>query len=156
MESQAINLDTLARQALVEHQTLEHVMEALRITLDWPVPRRDLAAKLSSVRFMAQSFQRHLERLMAIEETDGYMLSARDRQPHLSTRFEELRAEHDCFRQVFRQLVPSLEAVTSQDATLFDNLCHELRDLLGQVRDHSQAETALIQEAFFLEVGGES
>ena len=151
-----MNPETLAKQALVEHETLNHVMDALRITLAWQVPQRDLAAKVSSVRFMAQSFDRHLNRLMDLEEDGGYLQSARERQPHLWNRFEKRRTEHESFRETFRLLLPSLERVSSEDETLFNNLCHELRDLLGRVDVHSKAETALLQEAFLLEVGGEA
>ena len=151
-----MDAETLAKQALVEHETLDHVMDALRITLDWQVPRRDVAAKISSVCFMAQSFQRHLERLMALEEDGGYLQSARERQPHLWNRFEALRNEHKGFRETFRLLLPGLEQATSADVSLFHNLCHELSDLLVRVDAHSKAETELLQEAFLLEVGGEA
>jgi hypothetical protein len=148
--------DALARQALVEHETLQHVVAALEITLDWQVAERDLATKISSVRFMAESFQRHLERLMSLEETGGYMESATEQQPHLWNQTVALRAEHEGFRKVFRQLMPSLRRVEPDDETHFDNLCHELRDLIRQVQEHGRAETALLQEAFLLEVGGEA
>jgi len=46
-------MTTLAHETLVEHQIMEHIKDALRLTLDaraWPAAQ---GRKLASVRFMA-------------------------------------------------------------------------------------------------------
>lgn len=151
-----MNADALARQALLEHETLKHVVTALRITLDWDVAERDVPTKLSSVRFMTESFQRHLERLMSLEETGGYMESALEQQPHLWNQIVALHTEHDRFRQGLRRLASRLKALAPDDAAGLGHLCDDLRDLIGETDEHGRAETALLQEAFLLEVGGEA
>ena len=47
-----------ANQCWVEHQTLTHIKEALRVTLRWDVPSIGLPRKLSSVTFTLGSFHR--------------------------------------------------------------------------------------------------
>ena len=43
--------------------------------LGWTVDRDGFTRKLSSVRFFTELYHRHLERLFALEEVDGYMVS---------------------------------------------------------------------------------
>ena len=52
----------------VEHQILDHVKSALRVTLDWQVPNIGVTRKLSSMKFALESFQRHFGRLISMEE----------------------------------------------------------------------------------------
>ena len=53
-----------AQASCMEHQILDHVKSALRVTLDWKAPSIGLARKTSSVQFTAKSFTRHLLRMM--------------------------------------------------------------------------------------------
>ena len=63
----------VARQTQVEHEMLGHIMEALRTAAGWQVRGPDASRKLSTLRFVAGSFQRHLEHLLTLEECDGYL-----------------------------------------------------------------------------------
>ena len=73
----------IAQQTLLEHGMLNHLTDALRSVIDWKFQGDDFSRKLSTLRFIAQSFQRHLERLMALEEYDGYMDMVGGLSPHL-------------------------------------------------------------------------
>ena len=77
------------QQAAVEHEALRHIIGALRTVLDWKPTAGDVSRKLSSLRFIIQSFQRHLERLMALKEQDGYMTEALQLALHYA--FKSLR-----------------------------------------------------------------
>src|SRR5262245_18221853 len=87
----------ISQQILIEHQTLAYVASALRTTLAWHYEAVDLSRKLASLRFVGQSFDRHLKRLMALEEADGYMAVVCENRPELSDRVDALRNEHDTF-----------------------------------------------------------
>ena len=63
----------IAEQTRVEQELLRHVMEGLRLSTTWQVLGPDASRKLSTLRFVTGSFQRHLERLLALEEYDGFM-----------------------------------------------------------------------------------
>ncbi|HEX7447748.1 MAG TPA: hemerythrin domain-containing protein [Pirellulales bacterium] len=146
--------DEIAQQAAIEHEMLKHIAAALRATMQMK-SGDDFSRKLSGLRFICQSFQRHLEHVMALEEFDGYMNVVTESYPQWSERTVKLRTEHDRFRDVLGGLNYRLERTTPDNPEAFQRLCRELGELLEQINDHNQRETALIQEAFLYDVGGE-
>ncbi len=152
---QGIDTQSTANVAWMEHQILDHVKAALRVTLGWQVPTVGLARKLSSVQFTLKSFQRHLERLMDIEERDGYMDFVIDTKPQLAERVEHLRREHDQFRLEIHHLVPQVEVLTEFQPDLFKQLCEDITALLEHVDRHDLEEVELLQESLLFDEGGE-
>ena len=149
-----IGRDSLAQQALLEHEILQHVVAALRLSLQWQVTAVGMAKKLSSVRFTAQSFQRHLDRILNLEEGGGYLRFVSEQRPGLTDKVLTLRTEHDDFRESLAQIMMSLEKVDESDIGPFDGICHELEDFLDRLDQHHTREVELIQEAM-ADVGGE-
>lgn len=145
----------IAQQAAIEHEMLKHIAAALRATMQMKSSGDDFSRKLTGLRFICQSFQRHLEHVMALEEFEGYMNIVTESYPQWSERTVKLRAEHDRFRDALGGLNYRLERTTPDDREAFQQLCEELGALLEQINDHNQRETALIQEAFLYDVGGE-
>jgi hypothetical protein len=147
--------EDIARQTQIEHSLLRHVMEGLRITSAWQVPGPDGSRKLSTLRFIAGSFQRHLERLLGLEEHDGYMGVVSAPTAHLGRMAASLRAEHDGFRTEARRVVAVLERLTAEDLPGLDRACAELLGLLDRVEGHNRKEMALLFEAVARDEGGE-
>jgi Hemerythrin HHE cation binding domain len=141
----------VARQTQIEHEMLGHLIGGLRVTAGWRGP--EAARKLSTLRFLAQSFQRHLERLLGLEEDDGYMGLALASSPQLARATAALKAEHDRFRAEARRVVQRLETLPAEAA--LGAACDELLALLSRVEAHSRKEIDLIQEAFGRDGGGE-
>jgi len=152
---QGIDTRSQANVAWMEHQILDHVKQALRVTLGWQVPSVGLPRKLSSVQFTLKSFQRHLERLMDIEEQDGYMVFVAETKPHLSVRVERLELDHDQFRREIRHLLPEVEALSGYESEEFENICDEITMLLEHVDRHDTEEIELLQETLLFDEGGE-
>ena len=152
---QGIDTRSQANVAWMEHQILDHVKEALRVTLSWQVPAVGLSRKLSSVQFTLKSFQRHLERLMDIEEQDGYMDVVAETKPHLSSRVERLEHDHDQFRREIRHLLPTVESLSEYSEEEIDTVCDEIIALLEDVDRHDKEEIELIQETLLFDEGGE-
>jgi len=152
---QGIDTRSQANVAWMEHQILDHVKKALRVTLDWQVPAVGLSRKLSSVQFTLQSFQRHLERLMDIEEQDGYMVLVVETKPHLSVRVERLEHDHDEFRREIRYLLPEVEALSGYSNEEIEAVCEEISALLEHVDRHDMEEIELLQETLLFDEGGE-
>ncbi len=152
---QGISTRSQASAAWMEHQILDHVKEALRVTLGWQVPSVGLSRKLSSVHFTLQSFQRHLQRLMEMEEHEGYMDLVAETKPHLSCRVQRLEHDHDQFRRHLGLLLPEIEAISEYDHEEFENLCEEIGELLDNVDRHDKEEIELIQETLLHDEGGE-
>jgi hypothetical protein len=145
----------IARQTLLEQGMLALIMGALRKTIEWKLESPAFSRKLSSVLFAAQSFQRHLERTLAVEEYDGYMDMVVQLCPHLARKIEVLRQEHDLFRKETRRIVYRLEHVSSTGHITLDSVCDELLVLLTNIEEHNRKEVDLLQEGFNQEEGGE-
>lgn len=145
----------LAQQTQVEHGLLLLLIEGLRNTLAWKVSGADFARKQSTLRFITQSFQRHLERVLSLEEYDGYMDLVLKASPQLGNTVDALRKEHDQFRAEARRVLHRFEHVSAKDPDGFARTCDELSQLLARVEAHNKKEADLIQEAFARDEGGE-
>lgn len=139
----------------IEHQMLDHVKGALRVTLDWNAPSVSLTRKKSSVRFSFQSFCRHLDRLMRIEENDNYLEELCETKPHFEPQVRRLRADHDHFRSRTHTLMAQLENLEEWQSDQFDECCLEIRELLREVDQHDHEEVRVLQELMSSDLGGE-
>src|SRR5438270_13933721 len=94
-----MNQFNMIQQTLVEKKLLKVLLEGMKNTLAWKIRGDDRSRKLSTLRFITRSFRSHMERLMDLEERDGYMDVVTEKHPHLSKKVEVLRGEHNEFRQ---------------------------------------------------------
>jgi hypothetical protein len=145
----------IAQQTVIENGLLKNLIEGLRAALAWQVQGEDFSRKLSTVLFIARSFQRHLERLMTLEEVDGYMDIVLEAKPSLARAVDSLRRDHDRFRRTARRLVHQIERVPASDFTGFVDACADWGDFLRTLDRHNKREARLFQEAFEREEGGE-
>jgi hemerythrin-like domain-containing protein len=145
---------TLAQQAILEHKILEHLKSALEVSLAWEVEGLDCSRKLSSVRFVMQSLERHLLRMMALEEHDGYMEAVVDASPSHYGEVKKLKLEHDEFRTATHRIVSRLDSLTPQDSEAFEATCDDIRRLTRRLAEHSRKEIDLLQEAFLQQETG--
>jgi hypothetical protein len=139
----------------MEHQILEHVKQALRVTINWQAPVVSMPRKLSSLQFTIKSFQRHFERVISIEEEGGYMADVLDSKPYLQERIDQLAGDHARFRERLRRLIPELNDIKEWEEPRFNQLCDDLRSLLDDVDRHDAREVELLQESQLLDDGGE-
>jgi len=147
--------NNIAEQMVVEHEMFKHIMDGLLLALGLKLEGDDFSRKLHTIRFIAQSFQRHLNHLLTLEEYGGYMDAVVNLSPQLSRRVDALRQEHDQFRKTSRQVLLRLETVAPTDRTTFRNVCNELLALLKKLEDHTRKEVELVQETFHRDGGGE-
>ncbi len=141
-------------QSWMEHQSLEHIKRALRVTINWTAPAISYSRKRSSVTFAMECFARHLERLMSIEEEDGYMRMVADAKPNKAKRIAALRDDHTRFRREVAQLSANLNALEDWQEEDLDRLCGDIRSLLSEVDQHDRAEVRLLQDAMLSDEGG--
>jgi len=144
-----------SQQLLVEHQTLAHVTNALRATIGWEYQDTDLTRKLQSLRFVGESFKRHLKHLMELEEADGYMAVVLESRPELQEEVEALRREHSQFRTALRAILGRLRRVESTDRAGFESVSSDLIALLDRLDEHGKKEIELLQAALLTDEGGE-
>jgi uncharacterized protein YhaN len=136
----------LIRQVSLEHQLLGHITQAVRGTMDWSAEGEGLSRKLSTVRFVVQSFQRHLDRLLTLEEQGGFMDLLLDCDSQRGARVEDLKQQHDQFREALKRVIPRLERVSPGDHAEFASVCDRIRNLLDRIDSHCLAEMFLVQE----------
>jgi len=150
-------MDHLAipQQVLVEHQTLAYITSALRATIGWKYQGADLSRKLDSLRFVGQSFQRHLKHLMTLEEEDGYMTVVLESRPDLSEEVDRLQKEHAQFRRTLSRIMTRLRRLVPTDHGTYNKVADDLLALLEKLDEHSKKETGLLQEALLRDEGGE-
>jgi hypothetical protein len=151
-----MNQELLIQQTKVESQALEHITRALEVMIGWAVDGNGFSRKLSSVRFFTELYQRHLERLFALEEIDGYMESIARFNPELTSQVNGLKRDHEQLRAAVRKIVVRLDLATSADLAEFDATCFEIRATINQVLEHLRREQDLLVEAFQRDTGGES
>jgi hypothetical protein len=153
--SLAVNDKIIVQQTKVESQALKHVTQALEATLGWIVAGDGFARKLSSVRFFTEAYQRHMERLFALEEIDGYMESVSRLNPELTSRVALLKQEHESFRGALRETVLRLDLALPIEVADFERTCAQLQDTINRVLDHLHRESELLVESFDRDTGGE-
>ena len=143
-----MNQELLIQQTKVESQALEHVTRALEVMIGWDVAGDGYGRKLSSVRFFTELYQRHLERLFALEEIDGYMESISRLKPELTGQVTDLKREHEQLRAAIRKTVVRIDLASPTQLAAFDATCVELRNTINQVLEHLRRESELLVESF--------
>src|SRR5262249_11698601 len=138
----------VVRQTQVEKKLLKFLTEGVKNTLAWKIQGEDLSRKLSTLKFITRSFKSHMERLMDLEERDGYMDIVVEKHPHLCKSVDALRAEHDSFRQGICRLVQDLDRVLPTDQNTLTRICDQTTVLLKNVDEHNRKEADIFQEAF--------
>lgn len=153
--SRTSDVRAMAQASQMEHQILDHVKQALRITLDWRAPSISLPRKMSSVQFTMKSFARHLLRMMDLEERDGYMTVVLEEKPNLDARIRNLQRQHREFRQRLDELSPDIGALTALPEDQFEYVCSQIAELLDRVDQHDVEEIELLQDTLLYDEGGE-
>lgn len=144
----------IARQAEVEIAILLGIEEALRIALQWMTRGRGNAHKLSTLRFHAWSFERHMTRIPVLADHGGYLHLITDAQPHLADEVEALRDERARLHAGLESIIIRLDRVSRDDAGGFEQLCADLTRFLDALSVHGRKERALLQRSFAQEEGG--
>jgi hemerythrin-like domain-containing protein len=147
--------DSVVSALCMEHQILEHVKQAMRVTLNWHAPDVSMPRKLSSLQFTIKSFQRHLERVMNLEEEGGYMSEVVEAKPYLEDRITFLASDHLQFRDRLRALIPELNAISEWEQPRFIEVCNDLNTLLDEIDHHDEREIELLMESALVDDGGE-
>lgn len=147
--------NSTASIACMEHQILDHIKQALRVTINWEAPVVSMPRKLSSLQFTIKSFQRHFERVIAIEEEGGYMNEVLVAKPYFQNRIDQLERDHAKFRARLRKLLPELNDIKEWEEPRFEKVCDDLRELLDDVDRHDFGEVELLQESLLMDDGGE-
>ena len=152
--SNATETQEIARQAEVELAIILGIEESLRIALQWMTRGRGNSHKLSTLRFHAWSFERHLTRIQVLADHGGYMHVITDANPHLADEVETLRNGREELHSNLERIIVRLDHVSRDDAGGFEQICADVERFLDDLRTHGQKESALLQHSFPQEEGG--
>ena len=147
--------DSTVPTACMEHQVFEHIKQALLVTLNWQAPSVSMPRKVSSLQFTIKSFQRHLDRVISIEDEGGYMADVVDAKPYMDERIDQLARDHVRFRERLRKLIPELNDIKEWEEPRFKKVCDNLRELIADIDRHNEQEVELLQESMLVDDGGE-
>jgi hypothetical protein len=151
-----MNPEFIIAQTKAESRALEHVTRALEIMLGWSVAGDGYSRKLSSVRFFTELYQRHLERLFALEEVDGFMENIVRLKPERASEVNALKKQHEEFRVAVRKSLVRIDLTSPQQLAEFDETCGQLRRTINGVLDHLRQESDLLVQTFTQDTGGEA
>lgn len=142
-------------QFTVESEVLDHIKNALRGAIMSDGKRMGLDRKVSSVRFVAESLQRHLERLLDLEEEVGYQELLEEIKPHLHDRATLLLKEHMEIRKTLQAIAKMTPNLKPGDEPHFVHFCENVLALLDKVDRHERSERIILQELYCSDEGGE-
>jgi hypothetical protein len=144
----------LARQIQTEHSILRNVEQALTAALGWETFGGSNTRKLSTLQFVAHSFERHWSRMRTLAEHGGYLSLVVETKPHLSETVSSLKDRCHALGQRFAQSLATLDQVSPDDTAAFDKVCADLIQLLEDRRAIDEEETHLFQLAIGQDEGG--
>lgn len=144
-----------ATQAWREHELVGHITAALRDMVRAPRYAAGSLRRRSRVLFGLQALQRHLERLLRMEEAGGYLHAMAADKPNLSHRIDRLQDDHQSLRRRVKELVPAVHQLKETEPQQLDEVCSEIDSLLHDVEKHDHAEIKLLQDLMLEEEGGE-
>jgi hypothetical protein len=109
----------------------------------------DQAHKLSSLHFVAESFERHLERMFEYEEQEdqhGYMQAVEAGFPSFRAQAAEFRQQHRQFRATMQDLLRRLSQREHLSSAEAEQLFEDFSTLLDQIDRHNKQEMNLLEE----------
>jgi hypothetical protein len=135
----------ISQQTLLEHEVVARLTEALRTAVGWN-QHGDLSRKLSSVEYLTQSFERHVERMFELEEHDGYIDHVEQSLPQFAAQVAGFRNEHAAFRRQIAELLGQLAHSASMSSEEADLLLGRMQVLLDDIDNHNKREMNLLEE----------
>ena len=144
----------IAAQMEVELALLLSIEQAFRNALQWMTRDRGNNRKLSTLRFVARSFERQLTRSRMIADHGGYLKLVTETKPQLAGEVKALKIARAELQTDFERLVIRLEYVSPDDATSFGKICDEFSDYLEKLKAEGWKEMELLQRSFNQDEGG--
>jgi hypothetical protein len=154
-KSKAIVAQEIAEQAEVELKILLGIEQSLRIAIQWKTRERGNSHKLSTLRFAATSFDRHLARTRLLLDRGGYMHLITDANPHLASDVKAVWVVREELQANFEEIILRLEYVSPDDPAALERICAELESYLDRLTIFGQKEMGLLQRSFAQVEGGE-
>jgi hypothetical protein len=129
----------LPQQTLFEHEMLAHITSEMRTAI--------AARNLSRLHAVTLRFQEHLNRMLALEEEDGYMSAVLESHPEVRDEIELRQREHNCFRMALTRILRRWPRAAEIDGATIRKVSYELLTLLEKLDEHTTREIHLLERA---------
>lgn len=119
-----------------------------------PAPGREqawAADLIAALRELEAEIEEHIE---VTESADGLYYEIAALAPRLSTKIEQLRADHPAMLERTRDLRARVEQSPGTEEAAVEELRDEVRHLLGFLVKHRQRGSDLVWEAYNQDIGG--
>jgi uncharacterized membrane protein YccC len=123
------------------------IEQAFRCELQWMKRDPGNGRKLSTLRFVSESFERQLTRTRVVADHGGYMHLITDAKPCLASEVKSLRNAREELQSDFERIIVRFERVSFDDSAGFRKICAELERYLDHLKVHGQKETELLQRS---------
>ena len=147
-----MSADEVEAKILADHKDLRGVLEALETHVDQSADSDDWATTLQGAFCgLVDLCTAHF----GLEEETGVHLELRQESPHLASRLEKLLSDHGRILGALRTLTADL-ARPSGERDDVERLKARALEALEALREHERAESAIMMEAYWDDLGGES
>ncbi|MFH1746667.1 MAG: hemerythrin domain-containing protein [Planctomycetota bacterium] len=100
-----------------------------------------------------EHFTAHFQRMMIIEEEDGYLLPVIEVRPTLAKQVELLQREHHELRHLTEELQRTVKSLKPDENLLIRDCCTRLQIFLGHVDRHEQHENHIVLYTLSQDIG---
>jgi hypothetical protein len=143
----------VAQKTRLKHDALVEAMQNLEAALASAAPGRELVWNRRVVERLRTVADQLAEHARAAESSDSSLAEVDAIQPALKYRVERLRQEHANLLQQAQALRKQIENHGAGEVPNFRDIRQRATWLLNALRHHQAAETDLIFEAFFTDIG---
>jgi hypothetical protein len=117
------------------------------------IPSRNRKPWLLELAQRYDHLSAHLQRMMAIEEEDGYLTPVVENRPGLASQVELLRHEHDELRTLTENLGAMVHNLKAEDNLIISDTCTRIQIYLGHVQRHEEHENHIVLYTLTEDIG---
>lgn len=135
-----------------DHKALLKALNELETAFDEPDTGHFNEWKLERL-WQLRDFLNQLQKHFDLEESGGFNERMSQTAPHLVARIEHLEEDHLKITSDLIHIIDVVKSVHKADSPKMDRIRLRVGELVTFIRDHEAAETDIIQEAFYQEMG---
>lgn len=135
-----------------DHKALLKALSDLETAFEHPDTEMFGEWKLERL-WQLRDFLNQLQKHFDLEETGGFNEKMSRTAPHLVAQIEHLEEDHLKITSDLTHIIDVLKGVYQPDSPKLQRVHSRVQDLVQFIRVHEAAETDIIQEAFYQELG---
>ncbi|NQV72144.1 hypothetical protein HQ496_03400 [bacterium] len=143
----------LGAQIENEHKALHVSLNQLDTAFDVLPGPDDFKNWKLGLLWQLRDFQNQLQKHFDLEESGGFTSDMTKIAPHLVSKIEDLEEDHLKIISDLTHILDVLKSIQHAESAKIDRVKCRMEGLLSFIRNHESAENAIIQEAYFQDMG---